>query len=48
MRQVSPFAHLARVPAEQPNWGAAAVMTGIGVLLGLAGVVAYRHRDLRG
>lgn len=43
---VSPFAHLAPVPAAQPNWPATATMTVLAVLLAAVGAVGYRRRDL--
>lgn len=43
---LSPFTHLALVPAEP--WAATAglVMTGLGALLALAGLLAFQRRDL--
>jgi ABC-2 type transport system permease protein len=43
---LSPFTHLALVPAEP--WAATAglVMSGIGLLLGVAGLLAFQRRDL--
>lgn len=44
---LSPFAHLAPVPAAAPNWTAAAVMLAVaGAVIG-AGIRAYQRRDLR-
>jgi ABC-2 type transport system permease protein len=43
---LSPFAHLAAVPATGPHWIPAAVMTALGALGVAAGIVGYRHRDL--
>ncbi len=45
--ELSPFRHLASVPAEELNLGAALVMLGIGLLAALVGAVAFRHRDLQ-
>lgn len=45
---ISPFHHLAGVPVDPLNWPAAFVMTGIGIVLMGAGVVAFTRRDLIG
>ncbi len=48
VRDLSPFARLAAVPAEPWNaWGSAA-MTAVAGLLAVAGLIRYRSRDLRG
>lgn len=44
---VSPFAHLAAVPATAPDLLAAVVMTALGALGIAVGMVGYRRRDLR-
>jgi ABC-2 type transport system permease protein len=43
---MSPFAHLAAVPATAPHWPAAFVMTALGAVGVTAGMIGYRHRDL--
>jgi ABC-2 type transport system permease protein len=43
---LSPFTHLALVPAEPWAATAGAVMTGIGILLMLGGLLAFQRRDL--
>jgi ABC-2 type transport system permease protein len=43
---LSPFDHLASVPAEPVAWTAALVMGGAGVVLGGVGFLAYSRRDL--
>jgi ABC-2 type transport system permease protein len=48
VHDLSPFAHLARVPAVEPDWGGAAVMLAVALALGTVGAVGYRRRDLRG
>ena len=48
VRDVSPFAHLAAVPAEPWDVTGAVAMTGIAALLAAAGLARYGHRDLRG
>ncbi|MGY1813493.1 ABC transporter permease [Blastococcus sp. SYSU D00820] len=48
VRALSPFAHLAKVPAEAPDWAGTAGMLAVAVALGLAGLAGYRRRDLRG
>jgi ABC-2 type transport system permease protein len=44
---LSPFRHLAAVPAADMDVGAALVMLGVGVAAALVGVLAFRHRDLQ-
>ena len=44
---LSPFRHLAAVPAEPIALGPALVMLGIGVGAAALGVLAFRHRDLQ-
>jgi ABC-2 type transport system permease protein len=44
---LSPFAHLAAVPATTANWPAAAIMTGLAAAAAIAGAAGYRRRDLR-
>ncbi|MBW0094173.1 polyketide antibiotic transporter [Pseudonocardia sp. KRD-184] len=44
---VSPFAHLAAVPAVGPDLGGAAVMTVVAAALVVAGAVGYGRRDVR-
>lgn len=44
--KLSPFAHLAAVPATTPNWTTALVMTGLAAIGLVAGTVGYRRRDL--
>jgi ABC-2 type transport system permease protein len=46
--RLSPYAHLAPVPATAPNWTAAAVMTLGAVILASVGAYGYTRRDLRG
>jgi ABC-2 type transport system permease protein len=43
---LSPFDHLATVPAQPVAWAATAVMVGAGLLLGGLGFVTYARRDL--
>lgn len=45
---LSPFAHLAPVPAAGPDWVGTIAMVAVAVVLGLIGAVAYERRDLRG
>ncbi|MDN5747916.1 MAG: polyketide antibiotic transporter [Pseudonocardia sp.] len=45
---LSPFAHLAPVPAAAPDVAGGLVMLGVAAGLGAAGVRGYRRRDLRG
>jgi ABC-2 type transport system permease protein len=44
---LSPFAHLAAVPAEPPDWAGTAGMLAIAAGLTTVGLWAYRRRDLR-
>jgi ABC-2 type transport system permease protein len=45
---VSPFAHLAAVPAEPVDVGGAVGMLAVALLLAVLGVYGYARRDLRG
>jgi ABC-2 type transport system permease protein len=45
--RLSPFAHLATVPAEAPDWPGRVVMLAIAAVLAVAGLFAYGRRDLR-
>jgi ABC-2 type transport system permease protein len=45
--RLSPYAHLATVPAETPDWPGTAVMLAIAGVLAVAGLFAYDRRDLR-
>lgn len=45
---VSPFHHLAQVPVDPVDVPAALVMTAIGVVLALGGILAFERRDLVG
>lgn len=44
---LSPFVHLAAVPAEPPDWAGTVGMLAIAALLAAVGIWAYRRRDLR-
>jgi ABC-2 type transport system permease protein len=44
----SPLSHMAPVPAASPDWTAAAWLLGLGFLAAVAGVAAFRRRDLVG
>ena len=39
--------HIARAPAVDVRWDAAAILTGLGVLAAILGVVGFAHRDLQ-
>jgi ABC-2 type transport system permease protein len=45
---LSPFSHLAAVPAEPLDVGGAVGMLLVAALLGVAGIAGYARRDLRG
>ncbi len=38
--------HIALAPATEPNWSAASIVAGLGVIMGLLGVLRFRRRDL--
>ncbi len=44
----SVFSHITPAPAADPNWAAAAWLTGLGVLAAAVGVVGFGRRDLAG
>jgi ABC-2 type transport system permease protein len=48
VRGLSPFDHLAAVPAEPVNVAGALGMTAVALLLAVLGVAGYARRDLRG
>jgi ABC-2 type transport system permease protein len=48
VRDISPFAHLAAVPAEPMDVAGAVGMVVIALLLATGGLVGYARRDLRG
>jgi len=45
---ITPFAHVASVPAQSFRAGAAAVMMAVGLVTAAAALPAFRHRDLTG
>ena len=47
VRDLSPFAHLAAVPARDPNLAASATMLTLGAALAALGTIGYARRDLR-
>jgi hypothetical protein len=47
LAELSPFAHLALVPATAPNCTGAAGMMGVSVLLAGLGIAGFARRDLR-
>jgi putative exporter of polyketide antibiotics len=44
---LSPFAHLAAVPAELPDWPGTFAMLAVAAVVTAAGLWAYERRDLR-
>ena len=48
VRGLSPFAHVAAVPAEPMDVGGAVGMLVVAVLLAVVGLTGYARRDLRG
>jgi ABC-2 type transport system permease protein len=48
VRWLSPFSHVANVPATSPDWGGTAALLTLALLLAAAGAAGYARRDLRG
>jgi ABC-2 type transport system permease protein len=48
LAQLSPFAHLASVPATAPDWAGMAGMLGVSALLAGFGIAGFVRRDIRG
>jgi ABC-2 type transport system permease protein len=48
VRQLSPFSHIATVPAQPPDWPGAVGILAVSALLAALGVAGYVRRDLRG
>jgi ABC-2 type transport system permease protein len=48
VQDLSPYHHLALVPAESVAWPAVWLLTSLGVLAALAGIVGFSRRDLAG
>ena len=48
VRWLSPFTHLASVPAEEPDWASQAGMLSVVALLITLGLIGFARRDLRG
>jgi ABC-2 type transport system permease protein len=46
--RLSPFSHVAPVPAAAPNWPAQAAMLAIAAALVLVGLIGFARRDVRG
>jgi ABC-2 type transport system permease protein len=44
---LSPFSHLAAVPAVPMSWGPFAVVLAVAVAMSAGGLVAFRRRDVR-
>jgi ABC-2 type transport system permease protein len=44
--EVSPFAHLPKVPGAEMAWEPVLVLTGLAAALSVSGLVALRRRDL--
>ena len=47
LRDVSPFEHLARVPAEDFRWTPVVLVLAVAAALGAAGLAAFSRRDVR-
>jgi ABC-2 type transport system permease protein len=48
LHQISPFAHVASVPAASPDWAGAWTMLAIAAAFACLGTVGFARRDLRG
>jgi ABC-2 type transport system permease protein len=48
LRQISPFAHVASVPATSPDWAGVWTMLAVAAALAALGIVSFARRDLRG
>ncbi|WP_159930570.1 MULTISPECIES: ABC transporter permease [Nocardia] len=48
VREISPFTHLAAVPATAPDWAASTALTTIAAAMAAIGLYGYTRRDLRG
>jgi ABC-2 type transport system permease protein len=48
IRGISPFGHIAAVPAEPMNVPGAVGMLLVALVLGVVGIAGYARRDLRG
>lgn len=48
IRQLSPFSHVATVPARPADWPGAAGILAVAALLATLGIARYSRRDLRG
>jgi ABC-2 type transport system permease protein len=48
LRQISPFAHIASVPASSPDWAGVWTMLALAAAFAAIGIVAFARRDLRG
>ncbi|UAK31326.1 polyketide antibiotic transporter [Nocardia asteroides] len=48
VREISPFTHLAAVPATAPDWAASATLTTVAAAMAAIGLYGYTRRDLRG
>ncbi len=46
IRELSPFAHLAPVPLIGADWTTTLIMTGLALILAVAGAMRYKRRDL--
>jgi ABC-2 type transport system permease protein len=48
LRQISPFAHVASVPATSPDWAGVWTMLALAAAFAAIGIVGFARRDLRG
>ena len=46
--QISPFAHVASVPATSPNWAGVWAMLALAAAFAILGIFGFARRDLRG
>ncbi len=46
LRDTSLFAHISLAPAENPDWGTAALIVALGLVAGVIGAIAFQKRDV--
>jgi polyether ionophore transport system permease protein len=46
LKDASLFTHIALAPAVRADWGADAIMVGLGLACGAVGAIAFQHRDI--
>jgi ABC-2 type transport system permease protein len=46
LRDTSIFAHVEPAPATNPDWGTGAIVVLLGVMMAVAGALAFQRRDI--